>query len=125
MEPQTEAPLRRRSPRKPRFIKAGDRVTFTGSVLRVLSGDERTLLIMVDATGVKLTIKAHWFENGNKLKGSDPVTLAGTVTHVGDPALGDSMPVSMVVDGFVSARVTMTAKWLTRALGTNPARRDS
>ena len=95
-------------------VKPGDRVSFSGQVLRVLPTDERTFLVMVDATGVKLTIKAHWLESGANLRGSDPVTLTGTVTRVGDGSPEDAK-ISIAVDGFTSARVTLAGRWLTRA----------
>lgn len=101
------APSRSRVP----ALKVGSRVAFDGDVLRVLP--EKTLLVMVKATGHKLRIMNHWFENGAKLRGGDSVKLAGTVTKVWESPILEHTPISLAVDGFVSARETIEARWLT------------
>jgi hypothetical protein len=106
---------RRKTKAPSKGVKIGDRVTFSGQILRVLPGDERPLLIMIDANGVKITIQDHWFENGEKLRGSDALTLAGTVTRVGESISDDFAPVSIAVDGYTATRVTIGKKWVNRA----------
>lgn len=96
-------------------IRVGDQVTFEGEVLRVLAGDERPLLIMVRASGAKLTIHSRWFKNGDALKGSNTVSLAGVVTRVGESVSDDLTPISIAVDGYTVTRVTLGKKWVKRA----------
>ena len=116
MQTEVAAPNRRQprpNPKSP-AIAVGSRVTFAGTVLRVLAGTGRTLLIMVDANAVKLTIKDHWFANGAKLKASYPLMLCGTVTRVGEGPTSDHTAISVAVDGYPQSRVTVGAKWVTR-----------
>ena len=49
-----------KSKAKPKALAVGDRVTFTGDVLRVLGGEERSLLVMIEGSADKVvrTIKA-------------------------------------------------------------------
>jgi hypothetical protein len=100
---------------KSRPLKVGDRVTFTGNVLRFVSGDQTSLLILVDGSGAKVGIRSHWFDRGDKMRGGDPITMAATVTRVADGPYSGFTPVSVEVDGYTVARVTLAAKWLSRA----------
>lgn len=72
---RTELPtLSKRAASAPsKTFKVGDRATFAGAVLRVLPGDAKTLLVMVEANGLKLTIKPEDVKGGSKLRGGDPV----------------------------------------------------
>lgn len=115
MQPSVQSPARTKARSTDKRIQVGDRVTFKGEVLRVLPGDERSLLIMVRANGVKLTIHSHWFKNGDALKGSNAVTLTGVVTRVGESVSDDFTPVSIAVDGYTAMRVTLGKKWVKRA----------
>lgn len=99
---------------KPPALKVGDRVAFKGDVLRLLSGDEPSLLIMIEGSGVKVVIKSRWFDRGAKLRGGDGLIMAGTVTRIADGPFSDFTPVSLEVDGFAVSRVTLASKWLTR-----------
>lgn len=114
MQPSVQ-PARTRARSTDKRIRVGDRVTFEAEVLRVLAGDERPLLIMVKANGAKLTINSRWFENGDALKGSNPVSLAGVVTRVGESFSDDLTPISIAVDGYTVTRVTLGRKWVKRA----------
>ena len=89
-------------------------MTFTGNVLRFVSGEEPSLFILIDGSGAKVAIRSHWFGRGDKLRGGDPVTMAATVTRVADGPYSDFTPVSVQVDGYTVSRVTLAAKWLTR-----------
>lgn len=84
-------------------------------MLRALPGDARPLLIMIRANGVKLTIHSQWFKNGDTLRGSNTVMLAGVVTRVGENASDESTPISIAVDGYTAMRVTLGRKWVKRA----------
>lgn len=95
-----------------RLPKAGDRVTFSGDVLRVLEGEGRPLLIMPADSSTRIIIHSHWFAGGEKLQGNDRVELVGTVTRVVDGYLEDSTPIAVQVDGYAQARVTLPAKAL-------------
>ena len=99
---------------KPRPLKVGDHVTFAGSVLRVLDGEDRPLVVRIEGSGAKIVIRSHWFDYGHRLRGSDHVTLTATVTRVADGAYSDFTPISMEVDGYTVSRVTLAAKFLTR-----------
>lgn len=115
MQPSIQPPARTKARSADKRIQVGDRVTFEGEILRVLLGDERPLLIMVRANGVKLTVHSHWFSNGEALKGSNAVTLAGVVTRVGESVSDDFTPISIAVDGYTAMRVTLGKKWVKRA----------
>ena len=96
-------------------LKVGDRVAFAGDVLRVIAGTKPSLLIMIAGSGSKIMIEARCLDHGDKLRGGDPATLAATVTRVPDGPYSDFTPISMAVDGYAVSRVTLAAKWLTRA----------
>jgi hypothetical protein len=115
MRTEVAPPARRSTSARPRTFEVGDRATFAGSVLRVLPGENRTLLVMVDATGIKLTVPPESVKGGNKLRGGDRVTLTGTVTRVGSSVVEGATPVSIAVDGYSASRVTLSAKALGRA----------
>lgn len=114
MEIQTRSVPAQKNSTRSKSIEVGDRVTFTGVVLRVLEGEDRPLLILINGNGVKLRIASRWFKNGVKLKGSDPVALTGTVVAVGQSSNPDAVPVSMAVEGYSLARVTLGAKHVRR-----------
>jgi len=95
-------------------LRIGDRVTFAGTVLRVLPGDDRPLLIMVDANGFKLMIKTRLLSNGGMAKGGDAVRLAASVTRVGDSLSSEHTPISLAVDGWLQSRITLGAKSVQR-----------
>ena len=115
MRTELAIPPKRSSAPRSKALKIGDRATFAGSVLRVLPGEDRPLLIMVEATGVKLIINAEHIKGGAKLKGGDSTTLAGTVTRVGTSMVEELALVSMQVDGYSAMRVTLATKSLKRA----------
>ena len=70
---------------------------------------------MVEANGLKLTIRAEHIKGGAKLKGGDATTLTGTVTRVGTSMVEELVPVSLAVDGYAAMRVTLATKSLKRA----------
>ena len=110
METETRSPSPRKTAARATSVKVGDRVTFAGTVLRVLEGEDRPLLILVEGNGVKLRIATSLVKNGAKLKGSHPVVLAGTVTNVGHSSIPDAVPISLAVVGYSLARVTLGAR---------------
>jgi hypothetical protein len=115
MRTEVAPPAKRSASARPKVFKVGDRATFAASVLRVLPGEAGTLLVMVDATGIKLTVPPKSLKGGNKLRGSDKVTLTGTVTRVGSSMVEGATPISLAVDGYTASRVTLSAKSLGRA----------
>ena len=115
MQSSVHSPARTKARSTDKRIGVGDHVTFDGDVLRVLAGDERPLLIMIKANGVKLTIHSRWFKNGDALNGGDAITLGGVVTRVGESASDEFTPVSIAVDGYTATRVTLGKRWIKRA----------
>ena len=71
--------------------------------------------MLTEGSADKVAIKSHWFERGDKLRGGDTVTMAATVTRVADGPYNESTAVSVQIDGYTASRVTLSAKWLTRA----------
>ena len=49
-------------------LKIGDRVAFAGNVLRVLPGDSRPLLILLEGNGQKITVASAALPNGRSSK---------------------------------------------------------
>jgi hypothetical protein len=98
---------------KPKGLGVGDRVTLKGDVLRVLGGEERSLLVLIEGSADKVVIKSSWFDRGDKLRGGDPVTMAATVTRVAEGPYNEFTPVSVQIDGYTASRVTLASKWLT------------
>src|SRR5579872_5799241 len=97
----------------PGGLGVGDRVTLKGDVLRVLGGEDPTLLVLTEGSADKVAIKAHWFDGGDKLRGGDTVTMAATVTRVADGPYNEFTAVSVQIEGYTASRITLASKWLT------------
>ena len=65
MRTEFAAPSKRTAPTRSKTFKVGDRASFAGAVLRVLPGDIKNLLMMVEANGLKLTIRPEDIEGGS------------------------------------------------------------
>ena len=59
------------------LLPVGDRASFPADVLRVLPSG--SLLLMVQANGIKLTVAPDALKGGAKLKGGDKATLMAAV----------------------------------------------
>lgn len=114
MQTAVETP-KRTTKSKARGFKVGDQVTVEGQVLRVLDGPGDPRLIMLDATGTKMVIHAHWLPNGAKLKGSDSVRVPGVITRVGESPTPEYTPISIAIDGYTASKVTMAAQYVRAA----------
>lgn len=113
MRTELATPSKRPTSARAKAFKVGDRASFAADVLRVLPTG--VFLVMVEASGIKLTIRPEDIKDGAKLRGGDAVTLTGTVTRVGSSSVEELVPVSLAVDGYTAMRVTLAAKSLRRA----------
>lgn len=105
----TSVEHRARPRSKPNRIRVRDRVKLVGTLTRTGEGKYGPTAT-VDVAGYKLTLAAHWIPDLDRLEEGDEVELAGCVTRIGKGAPPEWTPISVAVDGYKLARVTVYPK---------------